>query len=695
MISCAGCQLRRLRGLAYIHTVQTQENHTNPDGEAGGRPGLFVRAMNWVRSTRLGALRVFFIFGLLLAFIIRCGLAGMCWNECESGVAVMLAVFATGFVFDVAALMYFFLPFALYLFLMPQCWFAARWNRRLFWVLATLMVLILVFSGVAEFFFWDEFGSRFNFIAVDYLIYTTEVLGNIWQSYNIPLVFGGIAAAVALTLWGLLRSRAMETALASDTSWGVRIRHMVAYLAAVGCFTAFLSYDTKPEFNGNAFSAELAGNGIYSFFAAARHNQLDYKQFYRVMDEAEADRAVREYLAQGTSGFVSEQPGEIARVIENDGGAEHKYNVILVLEESFSAHFTGVLGNPGSKSNTPGFDELSREGLLLERCFASGTRTVRGIEAVTLSAPPTPGQSIVKRPWNGDLPCLGSVFRERGYRNTFIYGGNGFFDNMNAFFAANGYDIVDEMSPHEQPPRFSNIWGVCDQDLFQWALQEADKAYAEGVPFHQFILTTSNHRPYTFPEGTIDAPQKQRSSAVRYMDYSLCEFIEQAKMHPWFRNTLFVVVADHCQSTSGRSRLPLNKYHIPAFFYAPGIVPAGRNSSVCSQIDIAPTIFGILNWRYVSSFYGRDVRKDHGDAGRAFPGTFQNLGYLDGATGVVTTLSPRRSVDAQRWSLELPIADQGEVPPSQADTALATAIYQNASRRFARLLQENRRRGGQ
>jgi len=682
----------------YHPSVQTQDNHTN-SGAAGAhcRPGFFMGALKWVRSTRLGALRVFFLFGLLLAFLIRCGLTGMCWSECESGVLSMLAVFATGFLFDVAALMYFFLPFALYLFLMPQCWFAAKWNRRLFWVLGTLMALILIFSGVAEFFFWDEFGSRFNFIAVDYLIYTTEVLGNIWQSYNIPLVFGGIGAAVALTLWGLVRSEVMEDALASDTSWGVRIRHMVAYLTAVGCFTAFLSYDTKPAFNGNAFSVELAGNGIYSFFAAARHNQLDYKQFYRTMDEVESDRIVREYLAPGSAGAqLSTEPGEIARVIENDGGAEHKYNVIVVLEESFSAHFTGVLGNPGGMSNTPRFDELSKDGLLLERCFASGTRTVRGIEAVTLSAPPTPGQSIVKRPWNGDLPCLGAVFKERGYRNTFIYGGNGFFDNMNAYFSANGYEIVDEMSPHERPPRFSNIWGVCDQDLFQWALEEADKAHAAGEPFHHFILTTSNHRPYTFPEGTIDAPQKQRSSAVRYMDYSLCEFIELAKEHPWFSNTIFVVVADHCQSTSGRSQLPLNKYHIPAFFYAPGLIQPGRISSVCSQIDIAPTIFGILNWRYVSSFYGRDVRKvAPGDGGRAFPGTFQNLGYLDGATGIVTTLSPRRGVDAQRWNLVLPIADLGEVEPPQADTVLATAIYQNASRRFARMLRENRKRGGQ
>ena len=643
----------------------------------------------WWRGNRLCALGALFLTGLVLAFLVRCVLLTLCWGKCANGAGAMLLVFATGLLFDIAAMVYFLLPFALYLFLMPQRWFARRWNRWFFLGVVGIQLTLLVFSSFAEYFFWDEFGSRFNFIAVDYLIYTTEVLGNIWQSYNMPMILLLLAGTVGLLLWGLKRSGVLAASLESNTPLSVRLRQMVAYMVVVVLFTVFLSHDTKPAFGGNAFSAELAGNGIYSFFAAFRHNQLDYNQFYRTMEETKADRIVRNYLQACDEGsFLSQQPLDIRRTIHPEG-PEHLWNVIFILQESFSARFTGVLGDPGSTSLTPCFDALSEKGLLLERCFASGTRTVRGIEAVMLSAPPTPGQSIVKRNNIDDLPTMGQVFREHGYRNTFIYGGVGIFDNMNAFFSSNGYDIVDRLSPHDTPPRFSNIWGVCDQDLYDWALKEADAAHAEGKPFHQFILTTSNHRPYTFPEGAVDAPQKHRSSAVRYMDFAMGEFITQAQSRPWFANTLFVVVADHCHSTSGREWLPMNKYHIPALFYAPGLVEAGRVKEVCSQIDMAPTIFGLLNWQYVSEFFGRDVRKKYNDAGRAFPGTFQVLGYLDGATGIATMLMPHQTISSMRWSLELPIAEKGEVTPPEDNVQLIVALYQTASNRFARYLRRN------
>lgn len=652
--------------------------------------GMRSHLLRWWRGSRLCALGMLFLISLVLAFLVRCVLLTLCWGKCAKGAGAILLVFATGLVFDVAAMMYFLLPFALYLFLMPQRWFAHRWNRRFFFGAVGMQLTLLVFSCFAEYFFWDEFGSRFNFIAVDYLIYTTEVLGNIWQSYNVPLILLLLTGGVGLLLWGLKRSGVLAASLASNTPLPVRLCHMAAYMVAVALFTVFLSHDTKPAFGGNMFSAELAGNGIYSFFAAFRHNQLDYHQFYRTMEETEADRIVRNYLQACDGGsFLSPQLLDFRRTIHPEG-PEHLWNVIFILQESFSAHFTGVLGNPGSKSLTPCFDALSEKGLLLERCFASGTRTVRGIEAVMLSAPPTPGQSIVKRKNIGNLPTMGRVFREHGYRNTFIYGGSGFFDNMNAFFSSNGYDIMDRMSPHDKP-RFSNIWGVCDQDLYDWALKEADAAHAEGKPFHQFILTTSNHRPYTFPAGAVDAPQRHRSSAVRYMDFAMDEFIRQAQSRPWFANTLFVVVADHCHSTSGRAWLPMNKYHIPALFYGPGLVEAGRVKEVCSQIDMAPTIFGLLNWQYVSEFFGRDVRKRHNDAGRAFPGTFQLLGYLDGATGIATMLMPHQKTSAMRWSLELPIAEKGEVTPPEDDVKLAVALYQSASKRFARYLRRDRK----
>ena len=144
------------------------------------------------------------------------------------------------------------------------------------------------------------------------------------------------------------------------------------------------------------------------------------------------------------------------------------------------------------------------------------------MEALTLALPPTPGRSLIKRPRNENLFTLGSVFRSRGYDTAFIYGGFGYFDNMNYFFGNNGYRVIDRTSPGADIT-FANVWGACDEDLFRWTMREADASFAANKPFHFFVMTTSNHRPFTYPEGKIDLPSKEsgRSGAVKYSDFAI------------------------------------------------------------------------------------------------------------------------------------------------------------------------------
>ena len=620
-------------------------------------------------TVMLATIALFFFTGTRLILMVmgrgEAELAGLGWAK----------ILFSGLINDLVVSVYATLPLTLWLALIPQRLFVHPGHRRAITGVILLSLSAQLFLLLAECVFWGEFATRFNFIAIDYLIYTTEVLTNIWESYPILWLLAIVITTAAILTWGMHRGNMLIPWQNSATGWKARWTAAAVHLVAVVILAFTFNNQTAIPKNGNSCNAELAGNGIISLFAAYHQNELDYNQFYRKMPLAEIGPRLRHSLSEPNATFTSDEPLDIRRHIVNPG-PEKMWNVVVIVEESLSASFTGCLGG---KTLTPNLDRLASEGLLLTRCFATGTRTVRGLEAVTLSLPPTPGQSMLRRPNNSDLFSLGRLFRERGYTTTFVYGGYGRFDNMNAFYSANGYNILDRASPQATPQSFATAWGVCDGDMFQWALHAADIDHAAGRPFHQLIMTTSNHRPYTFPEGAIAAPQKRRSSAVRYSDHALGAYIDDARGRDWFANTLFVIVADHCHSTSGRQKLPLEKYHIPLLFYAPGRISTGNIDTICSQIDVAPTIFGLLGWSYESQFFGLDLLNLPEEKGRAPLGTFQTLGLLTAETGSLTLLEPVRKLSCEKWALTAPFSQLAAETTS--DPADCIALYQGASLR--------------
>src|SRR6185436_2097905 len=232
---------------------------------------------------------------------------------------------------------------------------------------------------------------------------------------------------------------------------------------------------------------------------------------------------------------------------------------------------------------------------------------------------------------NEALFTLGSVFEDRGFDTAFVYGGYGYFDNLNYFFSHNDYRAVDRTALAKEDIHYENIWGVADEDLFTLAMREMDDSTRRGPgrPFFMHVMTTSNHRPYTYPPGRIDIPSGTgRSGAVKYTDYAIGEFLRKARDHAWFDDTVFVITADHGASARGTTQIPLAKYRIPLFIYSPAHVAPGRFERLMSQIDIAPTVLGLLNMGYSSKFYGHDVFKVAPEADRALLGNYQTLGYM-------------------------------------------------------------------
>jgi phosphoglycerol transferase MdoB-like AlkP superfamily enzyme len=386
----------------------------------------------------------------------------------------------------------------------------------------------------------------------------------------------------------------------------------------------------------NNFAKELASNGPYQFVAAFRNNTLDYSLYRQGSDKDLSGILKIEVGKDPASGPLY----DISKPITFNK-AERRLNVVLVSVESLSAEYFGRFGS--QKHITPFMDQWFKEGLLCTRFYATGTRTDRGLEAITLSVPPTPGRSIVKRPDNANYYSLGKVFKDRGYDVSFLYGGRGFFDNMSAFFSGNGYGIVDQTDFDNNEVTFQNAWGVCDEDLYRKAIRTANRSFQEKKPFFLHIMTTSNHRPYTYPDGKIDIPSgTNRSGAVKYTDYALRQLMTRAKAQPWFEDTVFVLVADHCANSAGKVGLPIKKYHIPFLVYAPKYIAPGEVGKIASQIDLAPTLLSLLDFGYESRFFGRDILSDD-FIERSLIGNYQKLGlYKDNE---LVILSPGQKVE--------------------------------------------------
>lgn len=581
-------------------------------------------------------------------------------------------ILARGLWFDLVVVSFLAAPALLYEALWPNRWRANRADRaiRVSWL--WLAVASLLFGAVAELTFWFEFSTRFNFIAVDYLIYTDEVIGNIRESYPVPTILATIGLLAALTTWALRKK------VTTYARWSVRSRMTIA-LVAIFLPTLLVSVANVEQMEGqhNAYAAELSGNGLFTLAAAMRRNELDYDRFYRTIDQQTADATLR-------SIGVERKP--LLQVLDSEQGdpatdvipfTRRPRNVILISVESLSASFVGAYGS--TQNLTPNLDALARQGMQFDHVFATGTRTVRGLEALSLGTPPVPGQAIVRRPGNEHLATLGELLEHQGFATYFFYGGYGYFDNMNAYFGANDYRIVDRTDIPEDQISFANVWGVADEVLFDQVLRTLDQPAAAHKPFFAHIMTTSNHRPFTYPDGRIDIPSPGgREGGVKYTDYAIGKFVRDAQHKPWFADTLFVIVADHCAAVAGKTKLPVANYQIPLIFYAPQIVKPTHYADIISQIDIAPTLIEVLGKEGDDHFFGRSVFEAGPSPQRAFISNYQELGYLRDNT--LTVLLPKRRVESYRIDPVTLASTPAEINPRLLTEAIA--YYQTAARAF-------------
>ena len=498
--------------------------------------------------------------------------------------------------------------------------FASSWT--FLWTFCALLYFGFFLFEIAGLYFFRYYDFRPNYLVFEHGA-DREVLRTILKAYPVTriLLLSFTGTCLALFLAQFLAAKPADMGV-TNLAWYWDRGLSFVWLLIIGLATRG-TLDHRPlnpsfaSMSTNRVVNEIASCGIfnllYEWSQRFKNEFTPLKSVIELPPPDEAVRRSRKLLAEQGQ-FTNDSVNPLLRSVTN-GKRASSLNIVLVVMESFTARLTGCLG--GSPALSPQLDKLANEGVLFERCYATGERTIQGLEAAVCSFPPLPGAGVIKRPQaRHGFANLASVLKERAYSTLFLYGGQGIFDHMRAFFLANGFDtFVEEKDFFD--PGFKSPWGVSDEDLFHRADQEFRQLHTQGKPFFATLLTVSLHSPWQYPEGRITPLSPDTAvppgfelaelNNFLYADYCIGKFIRDARQSNYFENTLFVFVGDHGVHLRGRDLIPVDEYRVPALFLAPAHLEPRRIQTLTSQIDLPPTIMGIAGGEYRSAFFGRDV----------------------------------------------------------------------------------------
>lgn len=502
-------------------------------------------------------------------------------------------------------------------------WAATSWFKFSYWWCLGWLIAVL-FLEMSTPSFIMQYDIRPNRLYIEYLKYPKEVLSTLWHGFRIPLLFG--LALTAVIAYGY--SKFLKAPADQHRVFSVKTHLMVWPIAVVLIFAGIRSTTQHRPANPAMFAItadslvnSLVINSGYSVLFAMYNMKHEAKssEIYGKLDADTMLQQTRSWPWVQERNFSSpEQPTlhqQIAAVQR-----EKPLNIVIVLQESLGATFVESLGG---LPVTPELEKLKAQGWWFENLYASGTRSVRGIEAVIAGFAPTPAQSTVKLSNSQrNFTTIASELKEQGYNTSFMYGGEAHFDNMSSFFTGNGittiYDL-DEIEASDNNGVFVASWGASDEDLFEAADRELSRLHATGQPFFTLIFTSSNHEPFDFPAGRIELyeePANTVNNAVKYADWATGQFFKTAQTRDYWQDTLFLVVADHDNRVYGNNLIPLEKFKIPGLILGADIQPE-RITTLASQIDLAPTLLSLAGVSGCHTMIGRDLAKDRTSPGRA------------------------------------------------------------------------------
>lgn len=592
------------------------------------RPNLKLNALAqnlWCLVKKFDAyapLIAMFIIGLIVLSSSRFGL--VLWKfERVSNTGQLAEVLLQGIRVDIIQLcLLSLIPLLMMpIFTITKCWRGWQWFTYS-WV--TLAIVLLVFLEVATPGFINEYDVRPNRIFVEYLKYPHEVASMLWIGFRVHIFAALIFVGIAL----FLMHSFMKPWLQITSTWSLKKTlftwPLVFFLLAFGIRSSLGHRPANPALfaiTADSMVNSLVLNSGYSVVYAT----------YNLLKETKSSEIYGKMSREEIFKITGAQESDIPTLttLKPSHQREKSLNLVIILQESLGATFVESLGGVPV---TPNIEKLKNQGIWFEQLYATGTRSVRGIEAVTAGFQPTPADSIVKLSKSQkNFFTLATLLEKQGYNTEFIYGGESHFDNMRGFFTGNGFNHIVEQKDYKNPV-FVGSWGVSDEDLLNKTHDQILAHHKAGKPFFTLAFSSSNHAPFEFPDGRIELyeqPKATENNAVKYADYAIGEFFKKAQQSPYWKDTVFLVVADHDIRVRGDSLVPIERFHIPGLILGADIKPL-RYTGIASQIDLPVTLLSLMGIQGQHPMTGRDLSSVLPDTlGRAMMQYNDNFGWME------------------------------------------------------------------
>lgn len=553
--------------------------------------------------------------------------------------------------------------------------FHTIWRRFSYiWCLIALTLLIFIELSTPSFLL--QYDVRPNRLYIEYLKYPKEVFSTLWHGFRLPLILG-TALTGLLVFFAMRRLRALSAQQGCTSNkklWLTWPLVVVLVLMSIRSTTQHRPanpalFAITPDAMVNSLIISSGYSVLYAIYSL-RHEARS-TEMYGTLDEATMLKQALDWPWLKHYQFNHpEQPTwhQQQATVQRD----KPLNLVIVLQESMGATFVESLGG---LPVTPELERLKHQGLWFEQLYATGTRSVRGIEAVVAGFAPTPAQSTVKLSNSQqNFTTLASVLKAASFHTQFIYGGEAHFDNMRSYFTGNGFSQIVDINQIKQP-KFVASWGASDEDLFDKADAEFTRLQQQrqqtGQPFFSLVFTSSNHEPFEFPDGRIELheePKNTVNNAVKYADWAMGQFFQKARQSSYWQDTLFLIVADHDNRVYGSNLIPVEKFRIPGLILGAD-TKAGTIKTITSQIDLAPTLLSMLGVSSCHPMIGRDLTLDSTSPGRALI-QFEQYFALKQPNGL-TILKPDGSVVQGTY-------DEQQKALTLSDSAVSRADYEKA-----------------
>ena len=467
----------------------------------------------------------------------------------------------------------------------------------------------LIYMENATFPFFSQYDVRPNFKFVEYLEYPVEVFHMLIADFKLPLFIA--FAMMGLFVWWFMRRSKESFISVLELPWLKRAVWFlpIALLLFIGIRSSFghrAANISDAMYSSDRIVNEVTKNSLYAVgyaIYANKHYASKTIKLYGKMDKNEALKRMQEVLKIKGNNLQSDSP--FRRVEKTHFSTPKKKNMVIFLQESLGYQFV-------TPEITPNLFKLKENSLWFNETYSNGTRSVRGIAGITAGFLAVPGKGVVKRSKSqNNFFTFAQLLNPLGYHTMFLYGGEARFDNMRSWFLGNGFDEIVEQKDYKNPA-FIATWGASDEDLVKKGNERFSQLYNEGKPFAALMFSSSNHSPFDIPAGRIEEVKQGINcveNAVKYADYAIGEFFKEAKKLPYYKDTIFVVIADHNIRVYGDDVVPVNMFHIPALILGEG-VETKVYANLASQPDVLATALDYLGKDFEYPILGKSIFSD-------------------------------------------------------------------------------------